>query len=170
MLGEIDYLSITVDIWCDRRGKTFFGITGHFIDVDSKPHTVLLRLRRLKRKHTTGNIRKVSKDILEELENSRKIFRVITDDTSTMIKAYVFDHTSSDKNNLENSEVIVDGEENSLHSSSIMVSDSEIELTLNGPIEKEIEELCRAGDTNLRLSCFAYSLQLVVCDDPSNIP
>ena len=47
MLNEIDHLSVTVDIWYDRRGKAFFGVTGHFIDVDFKPHAVLLRFVRL---------------------------------------------------------------------------------------------------------------------------
>ena len=67
ILNEIDHLSVTVDIRRDQRGKAFFGVTGHFIDVDFKPHAVLLRFVRLKGKHTAENIRNVTKNILEEL-------------------------------------------------------------------------------------------------------
>ena len=79
MLNEIDQVSVTVGIWCDRRGKPFFGVTGHFVNVDFQPQAVLLRFIRLKGKHTGENIRNVTKDVLEELEISRKIYRVITD-------------------------------------------------------------------------------------------
>ena len=159
MLNEIDHLSVTVDIWCDRRGKAFFGVTGHFIDVDFKPHAVLLRFVRLKGKHPAENIRNVTKDILEELEIRRRIYRVITDNVSNMIKAYKFGLTSCEKNNLNNSVVIVGSDENSVNSSSTDVCDSENELTLTDPIQEETEDLC-----------FAHSLQLVIRDGLNNVP
>ena len=170
MLSEIDYLSIIVDIWCDRRGRTFFGVTGHFIDADSKPHTVFLGFLRLKRKHRAVNIRNVTKNTLEKLDSSRKIYRVITNNTSNMSKAYKFNLTSCDENNLKNSEVIVDGEENALDSSSTTVSDYETELILTDPIKEEIKELYGVDETNPRLSCSAHRLQLVIRDGLSNIP
>ena len=164
MLNQIDHLSVTVDIWCDRRGKAFFGVMGHFFDVDFKPHTVLLRFIRLKGKHTAENIRNVTKDILEELEISRKIYRVITDNASNMIKAYKFGLTSCEENNLDNSVVIVGSDENSMNSSSTDVCDFENELTITDPIQEEAEE------TNRRLPCFARSLQLAIRDGLSNVP
>ena len=169
MLNEIDHLSVTVDIWCDRRGKAFFGVTDHFIDVDFKPHAVLLRFVRLKGKHTAENIRNVTKDILEELEISRKIYRVITDNESNMIKTCKFGLTSCEENNLNNSVVIVGSDENSVNSSSTDVCDSENELTLTDPIQEETEDLCGVEETNRRLSCFAHSLQLAIRDGLSNV-
>ena len=85
MLNEVDHLSLTVDIWCDRKGKAFFGVTGLFVNVDFQPQAVFLRFIRLKGKHTGENIRNVTKDVLEELEISRKIYRVITDNALNMI-------------------------------------------------------------------------------------
>ena len=170
MLNEIDHLSVTVDIWCDRGGKAFFGVTDHFVDVDFKPQAILLRFVRLKGKHTNENIRNVTKDILDELDISRKIYRVITDNASNIIKAYKFGLTSCEVNNLDNSIVTLDNDQNSVDSSSTDVSDYEIELTLTDPIEEEIEELCGVEETNPRLSCFAHSLQLAIRDSLSNIP
>ena len=31
LLADVDYLTITVDVWTNRSGKAFLGITGHFI-------------------------------------------------------------------------------------------------------------------------------------------
>ena len=159
-----------MDIWCDRRGKAFSGVTGHFGDVDFKPQAVLLRFVGLKGKHTAENIRNVTKDILDELDISRKIYRVITDNGSNMIKAYKFDLTSCEENNPDSSIVTLDSDENSVDSSSTDVSDYEIELTLTDPIEEETEELCGVEETSPRLSCFAHSLQLAIRDSLSNIP
>ena len=137
MLNEIDHLSVSVDIWRDRRRKAFFGVPSHLVDVDLKPHTIWLRFVRLKGKHIAQNIHNVTKDILHKQEISRKIHRIITDKASNMIKAYKFGLTSCEKNNLDNSVVIVGSDENSVNRSSTDVTVSENELTLTGLIEEE---------------------------------
>ena len=50
------------------------------------------------------------------------------------------------------------------------VSDSEPELTLTGPTEEETEELYGIEETNQRLSCSAFSLQLAIRYGLSNVP
>ena len=157
ILNEIDHLSTTVDPWCDRRGKASYGVTDHFVDVDFKSHAVLLRFVRMKGKHTAENIRNVAKDILEELEISRKIYRVITDNASNMIKAYKFNLSSCEENYLDNLAIIVGNDESSADSNSTEVSNSEPELTLTDPVEEETEELCGVEETNQQLSWFALS-------------
>ena len=129
----------------------------------------MLKFLRLKRKHTAENIRNVTKAILEELEINRKVYRVITDNTSNMIKAYKFDFKSCVENNLENLVVIVDGDKNSLDSSSTTVPDSESELILTDPIEEETEKLSGIEEANPRLSCSTHSLQLATRYGLSNI-
>lgn len=170
MLNEIDHLSVTIDTWCDRRGKAFLGITGHFIDVDFKAHAVLLKFVRLKGPHTAENIRNITKDILEELGISRKIYRIITDNASNMIKAYKFGLTVSEDKDLKNQSQTGDSAENSSDSNSIDGSDSEMEWTFIDPIDDKAEGSSGAEETNLRLSCFAHSLQLAIRDGLNNIP
>ena len=87
-----------------------------------------------------------------------------------MIKAYKFGLMSCEENNLNNSEVIVGSDENSVSSSSTDVCDSENELTLTDPIQEETEDLCGVEETNRRLSCFAHSLQLAIRGGLSNVP
>ena len=168
MPNEIDHLSVSVDIWLDRRRKAYFGVTGHLVDMHFKPSNILIRFVRPKGKHIAENIRNVTKDILQELGISRKIYRIITDNASNMSKAYTFGLTSCVENNLANLVVIVGSDENSVNCSSTDMSDSENELTLTGLIEEEAEDLCGVEETNPRLSCFAHSLQLAVHDSLSN--
>ncbi len=70
LLNEINHLSITVDVWSDRRGKSFIGITGHFLDSNCIPQALLLDFRRLKGPHTGDNIRNITEEILESLKVS----------------------------------------------------------------------------------------------------
>ncbi len=98
MLNEIDFVTITTDIWTDGRGKAFIGITGHFINVDFMPQTVLLDFVRLKGRHTAENIRNTTENILEKLNLTEKVYRIITDNASNMIKAYKFGLTVASTN------------------------------------------------------------------------
>ena len=67
ILSEVNHLTITVDVWMDRRAKAFIGVTGHFIDVNYVPQAFLLDLMRLKGSHTGDNIRNVTEEILGTL-------------------------------------------------------------------------------------------------------
>ncbi|CAF3254775.1 unnamed protein product [Rotaria sp. Silwood2] len=107
LLDSIDHLSITVDVWIDRRGRSFIGVTGHFLDLNYIPQALLLDFSRLKGPHTGENIRLVTREILEILKIRDKVYRVITDNAASMIKAYKFgltvkddDYTIQDDNNL----------------------------------------------------------------------
>ena len=68
LLAVVNYLTITVDGWTNRRGKAFIGITGHFIDIDFVPQAMLLDFVRLRGPHTGDNIRNVTEEILQRLE------------------------------------------------------------------------------------------------------
>lgn len=68
LLNDVNHLSITVDVWTDRRGKSFIGITGHFLDVNCIPQALLLNFSRLKGPHTGENIRNITEEILENLK------------------------------------------------------------------------------------------------------
>lgn len=70
LLENVDHLSITVDVWTDRRGRSFIGVTGHFLDTNYVPQALLLEFCRLKGPHTGENIRSVTREILEKLKVS----------------------------------------------------------------------------------------------------
>jgi hypothetical protein len=76
LLNDVNHLSITVDVWTDRRGRSFIGVTGHFLDLNYIPQAILLDFSRLKGPHTGENIRNSTDEILESLKVS-SIFRII---------------------------------------------------------------------------------------------
>ena len=69
-LKDINHLSITVDVWNDRKGRSFIGVTGHCLDLDWIPQAFLLDFRRLKGPHTGDNILNITEEILESLKVS----------------------------------------------------------------------------------------------------
>jgi BED zinc finger len=78
LLDNIDYLSITVDVWTDRRGRSFIGVTGHFLDMNYIPQALLLNFSRLKGPHTGENIRNITVDILENLKVNKILYYYFT--------------------------------------------------------------------------------------------
>lgn len=89
-LKNIDNISLTIDGWSDRRCRSFLGITCHFIDQKMMSHAYLLDFVRFKSPHTGENIRQLTEDVLERFEIKEKVFKIITDNASSMIKAYKF--------------------------------------------------------------------------------
>ena len=85
MLSEITHLTITVDVWTDRRAKAFIGVTGHFIDVNYVPQALLLDLMRLKGSHTGENIRNVTEEILGSLSVSSFCYSRLSSDAFNTI-------------------------------------------------------------------------------------
>lgn len=73
-LKDINHLSITVDVWSDRKGRSFIGVTGHCLDSDWMPQALLLDFRRLKGPHTGDNILNITEEILESLKVSNALY------------------------------------------------------------------------------------------------
>ena len=169
ILEEIDHISVTIDIWTDRRGKAFIGVTGHFIDIEFKSQAVLLDFVRIRGSHTAENIRNWTKDMLEKLGITHKIYRVITDNASNMIKAYQFGLVVDDEDQ-QDQEDSSRSEEYSFDTNTTEKSSFDIGWTLTDLTSDMNEELVEMGQANGRLSCFAHSLQLVIRDGLKSVP
>lgn len=77
ILDTANHISITVDMWTDRRGRSFIGVTGHFLDENFVPRAILVDFLRLKGTHTAENIRHVTEEILETLKVRYILFHPI---------------------------------------------------------------------------------------------
>lgn len=73
LLTTVEHICITVDVWTDRRGRSFIGLTGHFLDLDYAPHALLLDFVRLKGPHTGENINHITVEVLDNL----KVIRIL---------------------------------------------------------------------------------------------
>lgn len=98
-LNSTQHVTLTVDTWSDRRCRSYLGITCHFIDQKMIPQAFLIDFLRFKYPHTSENIQLLTEEVLERLDIKQKVFRIVTDNASSMIKAYKFGFTSEDDNN-----------------------------------------------------------------------
>jgi hypothetical protein len=89
-LNNTNHLTLTVDGWSDRRCRSFLGITCHFIDNKMMPQAILIDFLRFKSPHTGENIRQLTDEVLDRFDIKEKIFKIVTDNASSMIKAYKF--------------------------------------------------------------------------------
>ena len=149
--------------------KAFIGCIAHFVDVEFKPQALLLEFLRIKSQHTAEKIRNTTKDILEKSNAAGKIYRVITDNASNMIKAYKFELSIDDGDDQENEPENFSSEECSFNTDASEKSNLSVELSLTDP-NSDMNDKSLAMNLNPRLSCFAHSLQLVIHDGSKNVP
>ena len=90
MLENVDALTLTIDAWSDRRCRGFLGITCHFLDDRMVSQACLIDFVRTKSPHTSENIQRFAEYVLDRYNIKRKVYRIITDNASSMIKAYKF--------------------------------------------------------------------------------
>lgn len=105
MLAKVDAVTLTIDAWSDRRNRSFLGITCHFLDDQMLPQVVLIDFARMKSPHTSDRIQQLTEYALDRYNIKQKVYRIITDNASSMIKAYRFglvtdqNHSSHDEQN-----------------------------------------------------------------------
>lgn len=106
-LSNTDHITLTVDTWSDRRCRSFLGITCHFLDQKMIPQVYLIDFVRFKYPHNSESIHQLTEEVLERFDIKKKIFKIITDNASSMIKAYKFG-LSPDCANSEDNELFID--------------------------------------------------------------
>lgn len=81
-------VSLTTDIWTDRRSHAFLAITAHAF-TDGKPQRALLSFKAFAGSHTGERISEAISDIniIDEFELKNKVKYVVTDNASNMHKA-----------------------------------------------------------------------------------
>ncbi|CAF1288503.1 unnamed protein product [Didymodactylos carnosus] len=162
MLKEVKYF--TVDVWIDvdnQRGRAFMGITGHYIDSVYKPQALLLDIVRLQGSHSAEHIRNTTKQILDRLSINHKVYKIITDNGSSMIKAYKFGLSVNDQD-------FEDEEANDEGSMDVDEQKSIISWKLIDWHDREEDGV--DYEKGKRLSCSAHILQLTIRDGLRNVP
>ena len=155
MLQEAESCSVTTDVWSSRRMHAYLGVTCHFITRSWHLESVLLSCSHLRGRHTGVNILAEFEEAVEKFNILQRLFRVVTDNASNMLKAFPesvslpgFDIDDEDEN--------------------------EDDDDMAGCFDEE-DEIDDLNDTSLipkRISCFAHTLQLCVKDglaSPSSI-
>ena len=158
-------VSVCTDIWT-KRGMTssYLGVTTHFFSRhDHRRHCVTLAVRVFPHPHTAERVRNLLDEILKEWGIDEKLYLVITDNGSNMVKAFQSDVLASIADSSEES---MDEEEDVDEASDDDDSaDEAVEGEEDEESEFDIKELqhdIAFAQFGKRLGCFAHSIQLVV--------
>lgn len=135
-MESAEQVCVTIDIWSSRDMRSFLGVTAHYI-LDNTLHKAMLSCKRFRGAHTADRIYSVYQDIVAAYNLSGRVWRIVTDNASNMIKAFSLPGMESLEADSEDGE----GE------CSAVESPEHMEYL---PVE--------------RVSCFAHTLQLVIKD------
>jgi hypothetical protein len=163
--NKLNHVSLTLDVWSDRRMRSYLGITLHGI-IDDKHRSFLLSFEPLEGHHTGDKLAAEFDRVIQLYNLNDKIVRLITDNASNNLAAFdniilpgfedYFNETLDDESESDSNDELIDDdihiEDKQLQVHE--VDDSVYEATLNPTFEEEF----------LRLPCFAHCLQLVVND------
>jgi len=143
-------VSLTTDIWTDRRSHAFLAITAHAF-IDGMSQRALLSFKAFPGSHTAGRISEAITDVIDEFQVKQKVKYIVTDNASNMRKAIdVMFRMQDDMSDSNNDAEHTDGG-----------------ATIDDPsFWQDVTEVNIEGvvGSQEHLSCFAHSLQLVVRD------
>uniref|UniRef100_A0A3Q3IBN3 HAT C-terminal dimerisation domain-containing protein n=1 Tax=Monopterus albus TaxID=43700 RepID=A0A3Q3IBN3_MONAL len=148
-LSNTDHVSVTVDIWSDRKMRGFLGVTVHWIEKDMERiqlKSKLLGCDRFKGSHTGDRICEQFEAICDEYNIKEKLDFIISDNAANMRKAFTVCFPTQDEVHDDDGDHLDDPE---------LWHDLSLE---------EQETLDAAMAKKQRLQCFAHTLQLVVRD------
>jgi hypothetical protein len=160
-LSQAKSVSLTVDIWTDRRMHSFLAITAHTF-VNFRADASLINFSAFKGSHTGKSIAAEIEKTVDDFKLRGKLEYIVTDNASNMRKALdvLKEVIAADENEEECREVgqplIVDH-----------VDDETLFQDLDEEDATEVEDVFQRHTVE-RLSCFAHSLQLVVKDGLDN--
>ncbi|TRY76102.1 hypothetical protein DNTS_030158 [Danionella cerebrum] len=142
-LSNTDHVSVTVDIWSDRKKRGFLGVTVHWVEKDAERiqlKTNLLACNRFKGSHTAERICDQFEAICDEYDIKATLDYIISDNAANMRKAFTVCFPSEQEDDGDDPELWCD-------------------LTL-----EDQQTVDAAMAKKQRLQCFAHALQLVVGD------
>ncbi|CAF2895039.1 unnamed protein product [Rotaria sp. Silwood2] len=161
-----EYISLTLDIWTDRRTRSFFSITGHAI-INMEFKSYVLCFLPLHGSHNSEKLLEYYNLTINEYQIQNKLCRIVTDNASNNIKAFEdliipgFESYFNDDNAPDSDDSGSDQSDNDSYDNATTYVPSSMSETLN-VIEDSFDNL--ASKSALRLPCFAHTLQLVVQD------
>ncbi|XP_017275587.1 sialate O-acetylesterase isoform X2 [Kryptolebias marmoratus] len=148
-LSQTDHVSVTVDIWSDRKMRGFLGITVHWIQKEIERLEVkskLLAFERFKGSHTGERICEKFEAVCDEYNIKDKLDYIISDNAANMRKAFTVCFPSEQGEEPDDNHHLDDPE-----------------LWHDLPLEDQETVGASLGKKH-RLQCFAHTLQLVVRD------
>ncbi|CAF3089987.1 unnamed protein product [Rotaria socialis] len=169
--AQSHFISLTLDIWSDRRLRAFFAMTGHAF-VDNALKSYVLCFLPLHGSHSANLLLQTYENVVSMFDTQTKLVRLVTDNAANNIKAFEnliipgFEHYFDNEDNDEaESDVDLDG-----YSDDDDDGDKSYNQVINNNETHIIESIkysfdnVTANSDALRIPCFAHTIQLVVND------
>ncbi len=115
-LEKTDTVSVTVDIWTDRRMRGFLGVTAHFMKTEKtspKLQTILFSCERFTGSHTGERISEKFEEICDNFNIKHKLDYIVCDNASNMKKAFIVCFPSATTESEEDADDVDNDKENS---------------------------------------------------------
>lgn len=160
-IRQCDGISVTLDIWSDRKMRAFLGVTGHFIVEDEsclKLQTKLLSCERIFGRHTGDQIRLAFETVVEEYSIRDRIDYIVTDNAANMKKAFTAAFPSDDP------QKEVGASSSQAKENATIIENEELWECLPDDEEIYLAMFVEQTAKRSRLPCFTHTLQLCVAD------
>ncbi|KAL3186564.1 hypothetical protein MRX96_027377 [Rhipicephalus microplus] len=102
-LAEAEHVCIALDVWTSHSMEGFLAVEATFVDNDFMAHTYLLSFTLLTGSHTGARIHCEYDATLLLWNIADKVIRVLTDNASSMMKAFEFAGWETEKNDEDHS-------------------------------------------------------------------
>ena len=168
-LSNVAAVNVTVDIWTDRKMRSFLGVTAHIFEEKNenlKLVSYTLACERFLGKHTGSQIAKAFSSTLDDFKIENKLDYVITDNAANMKKAFTTafaaeDERMEDMLSLDQVPSYSQPRRELESENDVILDDESIWMSLeDSGFVIEITESARKS----RLSCYAHTLQLCIRD------
>lgn len=161
-MASANNLSVTVDIWSDRKMRGFLGVTGHTMEVNESTKELslksyLLSCERFKGSHTGERISTAFEGICDKYDVRSKLNYIICDNAANMKKAFTVCLFREDDANIDDNMSLDMDEEGEVDDDSLW---EPIEAVDQRSVDSTMARYCR----HQRLQCYCHTLQLVVGD------
>lgn len=170
-MSKIDGVSVTVDVWSDRKMRGFLGVTGHVMEVTDKSlnlKSYLLGCSRFKGSHTGEKISTAFESICDKYSIRKKLDYILTDNASNMKKAFTvclatIDETE-ERTSVSMAQSSSDDTDDIQSQDGIDLDDDSIWELLDPADQETVDQTLAVHCKQQRLSCYAHTLQLTVGD------
>ncbi|CAK1599122.1 unnamed protein product [Parnassius mnemosyne] len=86
-INDIEFLSLTTDLWTSRVNDAYIAVTGHYITKDLVLKTFLLKCAEFKDTHSSANIQAALLETTNEWNVTNKINFIVSDNAANVKKA-----------------------------------------------------------------------------------
>ena len=93
-LSLVSDIAVAVDFWSDKKAKSYFVLTGHFISEDFKSSSTILQFSTFEKRHFSDLIGKEIEKQLVDLNLFHKVTTITCDNAPNMLA--MFQHFSRD--------------------------------------------------------------------------